>query len=108
MSKNFVSLTQSAYNEMSQIISSNQAVGIRILCKAGGCAGYKYDMNIVHHPVQTDKEVIYKDLKLYIDKASILKVVGSTIDYNESDFHEGFSFSNESHKSACGCGKSFS
>lgn len=105
---NFISITDLAYNEIRNIVEKNKSLGIRISCQSGGCAGYKYDMSIVHDPVEADKVLNYDHFNIYIDKGSILKVVGSVVDYNDNDFEEGFSILNSSNKSYCGCGKSFS
>lgn len=104
----FINVTPKAYEQIKNLVTDNNAMGIRVLCQTGGCAGYKYDMNIVHHPIEEDKVVPYEHFKIYIDKTSILKVIGSVIDYEENDLSEGFVIQNESNKSYCGCGKSFS
>ena len=43
----------------------------------------------------------------YIDGASVLYLVGSTMDWQEDDFAAGFVFANPNAKGACGCGESF-
>ena len=43
----------------------------------------------------------------YIDGASVLYLVGSTMDWVEDDFTAGFVFANPNAKGACGCGESF-
>ena len=43
----------------------------------------------------------------YIDGASVLYLVGSTMDWVEDDFTAGFVFENPNAKGACGCGESF-
>ena len=43
----------------------------------------------------------------YIDGASVLYLVGSTMDWQEDDFTAGFVFENPNAKGACGCGESF-
>ena len=43
----------------------------------------------------------------YIDGASVLYLVGSTMDWREDDFAAGFVFENPNAKGACGCGESF-
>ena len=43
----------------------------------------------------------------YVDGASVLYLVGSTMDWREDDFAAGFVFDNPNAKGACGCGESF-
>ena len=43
----------------------------------------------------------------YVDGASILYLIGSTMDWSEDDFAAGFVFENPNAKGACGCGESF-
>ena len=42
-----------------------------------------------------------------IDGASVLYLIGSTMDWVEDDFAAGFVFENPNAKGACGCGESF-
>jgi iron-sulfur cluster assembly accessory protein len=44
---------------------------------------------------------------LYVDGASILYLIGSTMNWVEDDFTAGFVFDNPNAKGACGCGESF-
>ena len=43
----------------------------------------------------------------FVDGASILYLIGSTMDWVEDDFAAGFTFANPNAKGACGCGESF-
>ena len=43
----------------------------------------------------------------YVDGASVLYLIGSTMDWREDDFAAGFVFENPNAKGACGCGESF-
>ena len=43
----------------------------------------------------------------FVDGASVLYLVGSTMDWQEDDFTSGFVFENPNAKGACGCGESF-
>ena len=43
----------------------------------------------------------------FIDSASVLYLIGSTMDWQEDDFTAGFVFENPNAKGSCGCGESF-
>ena len=44
---------------------------------------------------------------VFIDGASVLYLIGSTMDWVEDDFTAGFVFQNPNAKGSCGCGESF-
>lgn len=84
-----------------------EVIGFRLAVKAGGCHGFKYIFYPVCFP---DKhyDVIFQshDIKIYVDKKSLILVEGTEIDYN-GNLLEGFVFNNPNAKSGCGCGTSF-
>ena len=43
----------------------------------------------------------------FVDGASILYLIGSTMDWQEDDFAAGFTFQNPNATRSCGCGESF-
>ena len=43
----------------------------------------------------------------FVDGASILYLIGSTMDWQEDDFAAGFTFANPNATGSCGCGESF-
>ena len=43
----------------------------------------------------------------FIDAASVLYLIGSTMDWQEDDFTAGFVFDNPNATGSCGCGESF-
>ena len=47
-------------------------------------------------------------MKIFIDPAATMFLLGSEMDYVESTMQSGFVFNNPNEKSRCGCGESFS
>lgn len=47
-------------------------------------------------------------LKLVVDSKAIMPLIGTEMDYNESDLSNEFVFNNPNVKEQCGCGQSFS
>jgi iron-sulfur cluster assembly protein len=43
----------------------------------------------------------------FVDGASVLYLIGSTMDWVEDDFATGFVFANPNATGTCGCGESF-
>jgi iron-sulfur cluster assembly protein len=44
---------------------------------------------------------------LFLQRGSLLYLIGMTIDYTEEDTQEGFVFRNPNEQGRCGCGESF-
>ena len=51
--------------------------------------------------------LISAGVSVFIDPKSLLYLVGSTMDYAETDTASEFTFTNPNAKSKCGCGESF-
>ncbi len=82
-------------------------IGLRIGIKAKGCSGFAYFMEYAKTQ-DNDDEVVEKDgIKVLVDPASMMYLLGTTIDYVSNDMEEGFVFSNPNEKGRCGCGESF-
>lgn len=47
------------------------------------------------------------NLQLFVDAKALLHVIGTTMDYVESDVKSEFTFHNPNSKGSCGCGESF-
>lgn len=82
------------------------AEGIRIGVKKGGCAGMEYTMDLVREPDPKDEVVQDKGVKVYVDRAAVLFLIGTRMDVEATTFREGFTFANPNQVSACGCGES--
>lgn len=83
-------------------------IGLRVGIKAKGCSGFAYFMEYAKSQ-SPDDDVFEKDgVKVFVDPASMMYLLGTTIDYVTSDMEEGFVFSNPNEKGKCGCGESFS
>jgi len=48
-----------------------------------------------------------KGVKIFIDPAAVMFLIGSEMDYTEDKFTSGFTFTNPNEKGRCGCGESF-
>jgi FeS assembly SUF system protein len=72
-----------------------------------GCSGLAYSVDYVAEAKPFDEKIDTSGGTLYIDGASVLYLVGSTMDWVENDFTAGFTFNNPNAKGACGCGESF-
>ena len=107
---NIINISTSASERIREIISkaNADAIGLRIAVKSGGCAGYSYDMDYVSEINPTDELVEHEGVKVFVDQAAIMFLLGSTMDFKKDKFKSGFTFINPNETERCGCGESFS
>ena len=72
-----------------------------------GCSGLAYSVDYVTEEQPFDEKIGTAGGIFYVDGASVLYLIGSTMDWTEDDFAAGFTFVNPNAKGACGCGESF-
>jgi iron-sulfur cluster assembly protein len=82
--------------------------GLRVGVKGGGCSGLSYTF-AWEREARTGDEVIAgpEDVKVFVDKKSLLFLNNTVLDYDTSLMSKGFVFQNPNAKSTCGCGTSF-
>ncbi len=83
------------------------AIGVRLSTPRRGCSGLAYSVDYVAVEQPFDEKIETPGGTFYVDGASILYLIGSTMDWVEDDFAAGFVFANPNAKGACGCGESF-
>lgn len=105
-----VALTQSAVQAARSAIDAaeGQAVGLRVMVKAGGCAGYQYGLQLEDAPGAADTVVRFEGLEVFVDPDSLPLLDSVTVDFVTRLEGAGFVFENSAATSQCGCGKSFS
>ena len=83
------------------------AIGVKLSTPRRGCSGLAYSVDYVTEAQPFDEKIETPGGIFYIGGASVLYLVGSTMDWVEDDFAAGFVFANPNAKGACGCGESF-
>ena len=106
--RSVMSVTDAAAARIKEIIENadRPVAGIRVGLKTSGCAGMAYQVGLVETPDPRDDVVEEKGVKVFIDPAAVLYVIGSTMDFQTSKLSSGFVFDNPNQTSACGCGES--
>ena len=83
------------------------AVGVKLSTPRRGCSGLAYSVDYVTEAKPFDERIETSGGTFFVDGASILYLIGSTMDWVEDDFTAGFTFANPNAKGSCGCGESF-
>ena len=81
---------------------------IRVGVKSGGCSGLEYVLKFDNPKTDTDQIFEDNNIKIIIDKKSILYLAGTTLEYSGGLNGKGFVFNNPNASRTCGCGESFS
>lgn len=114
MDKQPIQITQNALTRIKQLIltrdhdTNRKSIGIKIGVDFKGCSGVAYKIEFAEK-IEDDTEVITLpcDTKIIIEKSAMMFIIGSKMDYRESDLESGFVFANPNAKGECGCGESF-
>mmetsp|Transcript_5363 Transcript_5363/g.5528 ORF Transcript_5363/g.5528 Transcript_5363/m.5528 type:complete len:152 (-) Transcript_5363:145-600(-) len=106
-----IQLTDNAAARIKELIEDkDDCVGIKIGVKRRGCNGYSYNMN---YATQKDYENTKDDiveshgLKILVDPKAVFFIVGTVMNYEETELASEFTFVNPNAKGECGCGESF-
>ena len=104
-----VILTPAAEARVAELMAQapEGAIGVKLSTPRRGCSGLAYSVDYVTEAVPFDEKIETPRGAFFIDAASVLYLIGSTMDWVEDDFAAGFTFANPNAKGACGCGESF-
>eukprot|EP00039_Didymoeca_costata_P008590 m.113767 g.113767 ORF g.113767 m.113767 type:complete len:127 (+) comp14147_c2_seq1:225-605(+) len=103
-----LNVTDKAAQRLKEILSQKKdADGLRISVRTKGCSGNAFHLEYAKEKQKLDEEIIADGAKVWVDSKALLKVLGSTMDYEEDELREEFVFENPNVKGACGCGQSW-
>ena len=105
-----ITLTDGAVKELNRIrVEQNlpEDYGLRVGVKGGGCAGFSYILGF-DEPKENDDVYTINSMKVYMEKAHAIYLIGIEIDFSTGLNNRGFSFNNPNADETCGCGTSFS
>ena len=104
-----IKLSDNAATRIKEIMSlaDKKTLGVRIGVKSGGCAGMSYVMEYSKEVNPNDEVIEDKGVKVYIDSAAVMYLLGTEMDYKKEDFSSSFVFNNPNETERCGCGESF-
>jgi iron-sulfur cluster assembly accessory protein len=102
-----VSVTIEADKHLSSIIKEENAIGIELGVKGGGCAGFTYEWDVLFDIPDQHDIILLKEGKLYIKKEAAMLLIDTTIDFTTGINGNYIVFKNPNATSQCGCGESF-
>lgn len=103
-----VTLTDAAKARILHLVAGKPgAVGLRVGVKSSGCSGLAYTAELTETLLPSDRVIDLGAAKLLIDSKAEMFLIGSEMDYIETQLKSGFEFNNPNEGSRCGCGESF-
>lgn len=103
-----ITLTDLAYEKaLNSIKSRDNTLGLRVGVRTAGCSGLAYVLEFVEEIGEFDEVFEIKDVKIVIDKKSLVYLDGLEMDWKKQGLNEGFEFNNPNANGECGCGESF-
>lgn len=104
-----VKLTPAAQQRVADLMAKapEDAIGVKLSTPRRGCSGLAFSVDYVSEADPMDERIETAGGTFFIDGASVLYLVGSTMDWREDDFTAGFVFENPNATGSCGCGESF-
>ena len=109
MNKQVITLSDRAAERVKEIIASAKEaiIGVRVGVSSGGCAGMSYVMEYTKEVNPNDEVIEDKGVKVFVDAAAVMYLLGTEMDYKKEEFSSSFVFKNPNETERCGCGESF-
>ncbi len=104
-----IKLSDNAVFQIKEIMSNAEkdSIGVRVSVKSGGCAGMSYVMEYTKELNPNDEVVEDKGVKVFVDSAAVMYLLGTEMDYKKEELSCSFVFNNPNETERCGCGESF-
>lgn len=103
-----ITLTDSAASRIQAFLANRgKGVGLRLGVKTSGCSGMAYLLEFADDIKSDDSVFEDKNVKIIVDKKSLVYIDGTELDFVKEGLNEGFKFNNPNAKNECGCGESF-
>jgi len=113
-----ITVTEKAAEEVRRAMAGVQADGavepegklyLRVRVQGGGCSGFQNKLDLdPKYDEKTDHLFEFYGVPVVVDKRSLLYLDGAVIDFHDDLNKRGFTVTNPSAKSTCGCGSSYS
>ena len=87
-----IKLSDNAASRIKEIMSGveSNSIGVRVAVKSGGCAGMSYVMEYAKEVNPTDEIIEDKGVKVFVDAAAVMYLLGTEMDYKKEEFSSFF------------------
>lgn len=104
-----ITVTESAALKVRELIKESElnTPYLRVGVKGGGCSGLAYDLAFDTEQRDGDELFENNNVKILVDRKSLLYLLGTELDYTDGLNGKGFQFINPQASRTCGCGESF-
>jgi len=105
-----VTVTEIAKNKIIELRQKDGLTGehgVRVAVEGGGCSGLMYDLKFDFETRANDHIFEDNGIKVFVDKKSLLYLIGTELDFSDGLNGKGFQFKNPNATRTCGCGESF-
>jgi len=107
--KQLIDITDLAVLKIKELLEQRDtpAMGIRVGVKQGGCSGLSYYIEYADEKDTYDEVIESGGVKVFIQPKAVMYLLGTQMDYMDTEIKSGFVFKNPNEKGKCGCGESF-
>ena len=104
-----MTLTDAAAARVKELMARAERpiIGLRVSVTTQGCSGMGYKMEYAEEERPFEEVVEDKGVRIFIDPAATMFLLGSEMDWSEDKLASRFVFNNPNAKGTCGCGESF-
>ena len=103
-----IRLTDAAARHVRRYLEGRgKGIGLRLGVRTTGCSGLAYTLEFADEVAANDEVFEDHDIKVIVDRKSLVYLAGTELDFTKSGLNEGFLFRNPNVKDECGCGESF-
>lgn len=102
-----IRLTDAARAYLLDILDMMQQPAVLLRVTSKGCGGHSYQMSCVDADFGGDSVQLDTDHRLIIEQRSLMWLIGTEIDYEDTGLQSQLVFRNPLESGRCGCGQSF-
>jgi iron-sulfur cluster assembly accessory protein len=108
--KQIITLTSTAETHINKLLETNPNLSLCVSINNKGCSGHSYDYSWVEPTALTsaDEKIVLPNGVLSIRANSVMRLLGSTLDFESTSFGQQLIWHNPQATNSCGCGKSVS